>query len=205
MGGMDMGHGHSKPGCKISMLWNWNTVDTCFLANSWHVRSKGAFAGSCLGVFFLVVASQWLHRFCREYDLAIVTRARPQSVDSYSGESSSSGKESVALEAPQAPVRRVNPLIYAFSHAWLVRKADVATEVAASPHEQVIRSVLFTVEWGLSYIIMLLFMYYNGFIIICCILGALVGRFLFTYNEPLRCLGNRAGQESHEMDRKCCR
>lgn len=200
MGGMGKSHSH-KPACKISMLWNWYTVDTCFITNSWHVRSKGAFAGSCIGVFFLVVASQWLHRFCREYDLAIASRGL-QNDKLYTSESSSLGKESVGGEMP---VTRVNPLIHALSHGWMVRRTNHLTDVSATPAEQVIRSVLFTVEWGLSYIIMLLFMYYNGFIIICCILGALVGRFLFTFNEPLSCLGNRAGEESHEMDRKCCR
>lgn len=27
--GMDMGGGGSGPACKISMLWNWNTIDAC--------------------------------------------------------------------------------------------------------------------------------------------------------------------------------
>jgi copper transporter 1 len=28
-------------GSQISMLWNWYTVDSCFLSEQWHVRSLG--------------------------------------------------------------------------------------------------------------------------------------------------------------------
>lgn len=156
---MDMGSS-----CKISMLWNWYTVDLCFIARLWHVRSQGMFAGLCIGVFLLVVASQWLHRFCREYDAALVT----------------------TISQPPA-----SPLAHALSHRWLFAPSTVPL-----PHH-VVRSLLFTVEWGLSYLIMLLFMYYNGYIIILCILGALVGKLLFSYNESI-CPG------SDESDRKCC-
>ena len=37
------------------MIWNWNTIDTCFIDESWHVKSNGMFAGSCIGVFFLAI------------------------------------------------------------------------------------------------------------------------------------------------------
>jgi copper transporter 1 len=57
------------------MLWNWNTVDTCFLSSSWHVRSKGMFAGSIVGVFFLVIAIEALRRAGREYDRRITKAA----------------------------------------------------------------------------------------------------------------------------------
>ncbi|KAJ5639582.1 uncharacterized protein N7484_007444 [Penicillium longicatenatum] len=61
---MDMG-GSS---CKISMLWNWNTVDSCFIAESWHITSKGMFAGSCIGVICLVICLEFLRRLGKEYD-----------------------------------------------------------------------------------------------------------------------------------------
>lgn len=206
---MNMG-GSSKSGhsaaCKISMLWNWYTIDTCFIARSWHVRSRGGFAGSCIGVFFLVVASQWLHRFCREYDLAIVKRKELSLKSSFSDSESESEKGAASAPSPseRSPTYAPNPLLHAVGHSWLI--SPTVEGITPSFFEQLVRSILFMIEWGVSYIIMLLFMYYNGYIIISCILGALVGRFLFTYNEPMSCKGdNRAGAESQEMDRKCCR
>ncbi|KAI9872296.1 MAG: Copper Transporter integral membrane protein that functions in high affinity copper transport, partial [Pleopsidium flavum] len=69
MGGMGMGMGDSDPhACKISMLWNWYTIDSCFLSRTWHIRSSGAFAGSCIGVILLVVSLELLRRAQREYD-----------------------------------------------------------------------------------------------------------------------------------------
>jgi len=57
------------------MLWNWDTVDTCFLSSTWHVRSKGMFAGSIIGVLLLVIAIEALRRAGREYDRHITKRA----------------------------------------------------------------------------------------------------------------------------------
>ncbi|KAJ5306730.1 hypothetical protein PENANT_c003G05428 [Penicillium antarcticum] len=69
MGDMDMGMGMGGAhACKISMLWNWNTVDTCFIARSWHITSRGMFAGSCIGVILLVICLEFLRRLGKEYD-----------------------------------------------------------------------------------------------------------------------------------------
>ncbi|CCE78009.1 Piso0_000621 [Millerozyma farinosa CBS 7064] len=197
MGGSSTSKAHT---CKISMLWNWYTIDTCFIARSWHVKSRGMFAGSCIGVFFLVLASQWLHRFAREYDLAIV-RKQEARMDTLSTPEDS--ESSVDLKANMSTT---DPLVHAMSHVWMVKSPSPTVAIRPNFVEHIIRTIIFTVEWGLSYIIMLLFMYYNGYIIISCILGALFGRFIFTYNEAMSCRGeNRAGLESDELDRKCCR
>ncbi|WPK25794.1 hypothetical protein PUMCH_003125 [Australozyma saopauloensis] len=189
---MDMGGGMAakKNTCKISMLWNWYTIDSCFIARSWHVKSKGAFAGSCVGVFFLVVVSQWLHRFAREYDAALMS----SKVRQYGDEDTKNDSVSTARSA------NGNPMLAAFSHKWFVTPKSLGG-IYATPFEHLVRCVLFTLEWGLSYMIMLLFMYYNGYIIISCILGAFFGRLFFTYNEPLNCT---TINDSLENDRKCC-
>lgn len=199
---MGNSHSASSNACKISMLWNWNTIDSCFLARSWHVKSSGGFAGSCVGVFFLVLASQWLHRFCREYDSAIIRK----NLNSFLQESdhTSSLYQSKEILAPSKPRY---PLLYAVSHQWLFSNFNSQLRIIPSLFEHLVRTILFTLEWGTSYIIMLLFMYYNGYIIISCILGALFGRFIFTFNEPLCCKGeeDRALLDSEDSDRKCCR
>ncbi|KAL8291841.1 hypothetical protein RQP46_002099 [Phenoliferia psychrophenolica] len=77
MSGMDMGSSNStsdattEAACKISMLWNWYTVDACFISPQWHIRSVGGYAGTVIGVFFIVVALECFRRFGREYDRAI--------------------------------------------------------------------------------------------------------------------------------------
>ncbi|CAK7201622.1 Copper Transporter integral membrane protein that functions in high affinity copper transport [Sporothrix eucalyptigena] len=69
---MDMGTGD----CKISMLWNWNTVDACFISKSWHITSRGMFAGSCIGVVLLVMTLEALRRAVKEYDRFLVEQHR---------------------------------------------------------------------------------------------------------------------------------
>lgn len=184
---MDMS---KKNSCKISMLWNWYTIDSCFIARSWHVKTKRAFAGSCIGVFLLVVASQWLHRFAREYDAALMSSKKRNLISQDLKNDSDSTLEKSST----------HPIVGTVSHKWLFTPKSVGG-IYATPVEHLIRSILFTLEWGLSYLIMLLFMYYNGYIIISCILGAFFGRLFFTCNEPLNC---STINDSLENDKKCC-
>lgn len=173
---MDMG---SSPehACKISMLWNWYTIDSCFIARSWHVRTKGMFAGTCIGVFLMVFFSQWLARVAKEFDKAVDSQ---RVVRSFPLESDSSVDKSGDYCAPRAQKAKTidQPILYTLSHRWLFQPANVSFV------NHVIKCGLFTIQWGLSYLIMLLFMYYNGYVIISCILGAFFGKMAFSVSEP---------------------
>lgn len=56
------------------MLWNWYTVDSCFIARTWKITSSGMFAGSCIGVMLLVVSLEFLRRSVKEYDRYLVRK-----------------------------------------------------------------------------------------------------------------------------------
>ena len=60
----------------VSMLWNWYTVDACFLSSSWHISSKVMFAGTVFGVFFLCCAIELVRRLAREYDKRLIKVAK---------------------------------------------------------------------------------------------------------------------------------
>ncbi len=151
------------------MLWNWYTVDACmcrdpasllssadrspgFISSEWHVRSNGAFAGSCIGVILLVVVLELLRRLGREYDEWILRgfAARFQN----SSQATSNGE---------------------YGRAKLV--AGRAVVFRATVLQQLTRAVIHAVTFGVAYIIMLLAMYYNGYIIICIFIGAGLGKF----------------------------
>ncbi|KAF2397661.1 Ctr-domain-containing protein [Trichodelitschia bisporula] len=147
---MDMG----GPGaCKISMLWNWNVLDTCFLSSSWHIKSRGMFAGSCIGVILLVMVLELLRRAGKEYDRVLVRgyRAAQAGRDAASSEGSSGSKTG-------GPVR-------------VVGRPTVG--------QQAIRALLHMLQFAVAYFVMLLAMYYNGYIIICIFIGAYLGFFVF--------------------------
>lgn len=58
------------------MLFNWTTIDACFLSPSWHIRTKAMFAGSIIGIFFLCMLIEALRRAAREYDRKITAMNR---------------------------------------------------------------------------------------------------------------------------------
>lgn len=60
----------------VSMLWNWNTIDSCFISSSWRTSTRAQFAGSVIGVFFLVVGIEAVRRLGREYDRRLVAASR---------------------------------------------------------------------------------------------------------------------------------
>lgn len=124
------------------MLWNWYTVNACFLSSSWHIRSKAHFAGSCIGVVLLVVALELVRRAQREFDNRVLKSRRSSTL---SPAESASGSPSQAKQATVSLLRLVPASSYT-PKLW----------------EQVVRSLLYMVQFAVGYIIMLLAMYYNG-------------------------------------------
>lgn len=49
--------------------------------------------------------------------------------------------------------------------------------------QQLIRATIHMVTFGVAYIIMLLAMYYNGYFIICILIGAFLGSFIFSWER----------------------
>ncbi|KAK7906403.1 Ctr copper transporter family-domain-containing protein [Apiospora marii] len=166
---MDMGHGGmdhgGDTGCKISMLWNWNTVDACFLTSSWHIPSEGAFAATCIGVMLMVVILEFLRRAGKEYD-ALILRQFKRHVEAQrlgAAGKKDSPRCSASREPEPEEATPARPQVITFR---------------ASPLQQLVRSVIHAVTFGLAYIVMLLAMYFNGYIIISIIIGAGIGKFL---------------------------
>jgi copper transporter 1 len=155
------------------MLWNWYTIDACFLASSWHIKTKGMFAASCIGVVLLVVALEFLRRMGKEYDAYILRQytRRAASLRHVSRESYTNSKANDAYEYNSdncGPDAACSPA--------LPRQQFITFR--ASPAQQLTRGVIHAATFGLGYIIMLLAMYFNGFIIISIIIGAFIGKVL---------------------------
>lgn len=141
------------------------------------------FAGSCIGVILLVICLEFLRRVGREYDAFILRRARlraqyltvqsqpstpaaaSDAEDVATGTKASSSAQPSAGKAPNCPA------------------ADVP--VRPTLVEQLIRALMHMLQFAVAYFIMLLAMYFNGYIIICIFIGAFLGSFLFTW-EPLQ-------------------
>lgn len=133
------------------MLWNWTTIDACFLASSWQIKSQGMMAASCIGVALLVVVLECLRRLGREYDNLIIGQMQ---------------RRGDYLNANSAEVD--NNCTPCHSNGFRFK---------ASPLQQLVRAIIHAVTFGVGYIIMLLAMYFNGYIIISIVIGAALGKY----------------------------
>ncbi|TDZ65296.1 Copper transport protein CTR4 [Colletotrichum trifolii] len=146
-----MDHGSAAMAdCKVSMLWNWDTVDACFLSSSWQIRNGGMMAASCIGVVLLVVLLEVLRAMTKKFDDMMLAQMRRRAESLLANSTTTAD----ASPSPAPIVMRVSPL------------------------QQVLRCLLYAVTFGLAYVIMLLAMYFNGYIIISIIVGAGLGKFV---------------------------
>lgn len=144
----------------LQFLWNWYTIDACFLAQSWHVRSSGAFAASCIGVIFLVISLEFLRRTQREFDRYL---ARPYArIGSEAG--SGSGQTDTSKRTQFNVARFDLP-------PWCTTRGTGRLRV----WHQAVRSLLYMLQFAVGYFVMLLAMYYNGAL---CMHGILLDRSL---------------------------
>ncbi|THX39622.1 Ctr-domain-containing protein [Aureobasidium pullulans] len=183
---MDMGMGS----CKISMMWNWNTIDACFISESWHITSNGMFAGSCIGVILLVMVLELLRRLAKEHDRVILAHHR----------------RLVASTTNENPANECAcPTTVSTSKAASTATASaLATGIktrAFKPTlpQQMVRALLHCLQFAVAYFIMLLAMYYNGYLIICIFIGAYLGFFVFGWEK----LGGDT-DKSHDEATVCC-
>ncbi|RYP02726.1 hypothetical protein DL764_005656 [Monosporascus ibericus] len=164
-------------GCKIRMLWNWETIDACFLSEKWRIRSHGAFAGLCIGVILMVVLLEALRRASKLYDRRLISQHRRTLAMAMVHDNTHHSSE---------PISGTGSLI-----DKNYRPFDTNVPFRPNVWQQVVRAMLHMLQFALAYWIMLMAMYYNGFIIICIVIGAFIGAFAFQWERMADdcCLG----------------
>lgn len=113
------------------------------------------FAASCIGVALLVVCLEFLRRVGSEYD-AHLQRQFQRHLRQTQGRLTA-----LAVDCCSEPVTLPQYATY-----------------RASPLQQLCRAIIHGVTLGVAYIVMLLAMHYNGYIIISIVIGAILGKFL---------------------------
>jgi copper transporter 1 len=119
------------------MLLNWNTIDSCFLSSSIHVRSPFVFFLACLGSFLLVISLEFLRRLQREFDRYL--RAR----QSFQGE-----KEYVL---PEEMEEKLLDKEVEENGVMAKRKEGIGAIVS----EQILRGLIHVVQFSVSYCMLL--------------------------------------------------
>lgn len=144
-------------------------------------------AGSCIGVVLLVMSLEFLRRGSREYDAFIVRQhlaANPPAAAMRGPSESDSDNKGPSVQAAPSPAPR--------------------RSFKPSLVQQLVRAVIHMAQFTVAYIIMLLAMYFNGYIIISIvspandtqapeqpslisvpsqIIGAFLGAFIFGWHS----------------------
>lgn len=155
------------------MLWNWNVIDACFISETWQIKSKGMFAGSCIGVILLVMALEFLRRLSKEYDRFLIKQHTDKFQESPAPTTTAAAKPAAAADATKTGLESVN------SREVACPVATAMPPFRPSVFQQAIRALIHMVQFAVAYFVMLLAMYYNGYFIICIFIGAYLGSFIF--------------------------
>lgn len=126
------------------------------------------FAGSCIGVILLVICLEALRRASIEYD-AYIMRAHMKNVNS------APTAASRLQEASDDPSKDTSTQ----STTPLLRPQTFTPNL----FQQLVRAFLHMAQFAVAYIVMLLAMYFNGYLIICIFIGAFIGAFIFSWRS----------------------
>jgi solute carrier family 31 (copper transporter), member 1 len=167
-----------------------------FLSSSWHISSKGTFAVTCIGVVLLVVCLEFLRRVGKEYDTSIRGQFQQNAAARLIGMNpdAKTQDQTRGEENPDRSGHSINP-------------APTYLRFRPTPLQQFIRSVIHMVTFGVAYIIMLLAMYFNGYIILMIFLGALIGKFVCDWGSQqvaIRGSTSMAQTEGEQELTYCC-
>jgi copper transporter 1 len=198
------------------MLWNWDTVDACFLTRSWHIRSAAGFAGTCILIVALVIFLEALRRVAHEYEEHIAHpphdaaspaassgpgKAERSTTEDEGGGEQRSGSEAAAPAAPATQSRASSSspgaVLYATGRALSATSRSAQRAFRTDGFATAMRALLHTAQFAVAYLVMLLAMYYNGYILISIFVGAFLGAFLFGR-------GGRAGKGTGDGEATVC-
>jgi copper transporter 1 len=120
------------------------------------------FAGSCIGVILLVMVLEFLRRGSYEFDRYLLrNHAITVAAKNIHGGPGNEEEESAINGG----------------------SVSVAVPFTPNPVQQAIRALLHMLQFAIAYIIMLLAMYFNGYIIISIFIGAFLGNFVFSWYQ----------------------
>ncbi|EHY59202.1 copper transpport protein [Exophiala dermatitidis] len=152
-GDMDMGEGQ----CSMNMLFTWSSKNLCIIFPQWRVTGTHSFILSLLAIVLLTAGYECVREISRRYEQ--IHKAR---MAAYSTSASSEDTQ-------------VNE-----SNSLLVVGRE--SKAAAERQGTIIKAALYAVQVFYSFFIMLLFMTYNGWVMLAVAVGAFIGYLTFGDN-----------------------
>ncbi|OKL58033.1 hypothetical protein UA08_06745 [Talaromyces atroroseus] len=172
----DMGHGGGQ--CVTNMLFTWSTTNMCIIFPEWRIQGTGSLIASLFAIILLTSGYEAVRSFTRLYEASHAQRLKGFSsavliVDENAGPEITPGN--ATLEEP----RRGG--LARFTNSLLVGRDS---KQAVERRGRLIMATLYAVQVFYSFFIMLLFMTYNGWVMLSVAVGAFVGYLVFGGDAP---------------------
>jgi len=153
-GGMDHGDMDMGGQCSMNMLFTWSSKDLCIIFRQWRVTGTFSLILSLVAIVLLTAGYECIREISRRYE-----QQHSAEMAAYSTSGSSA--------SPQPNE----------SSSLLVVGRD--SKAAAERKGTIIKGLLYALQVFYSFFIMLLFMTYNGWIMLAVAIGAFVGYIAF--------------------------
>ncbi|KAK3952638.1 Ctr-domain-containing protein [Pseudoneurospora amorphoporcata] len=175
----DMHSGHpgmgGPPRCSMNMLFTWNTENLCIVFRQWRIDSTFTLVVSLLAIVAFAAGYEALREGIRQYEAW--TNKRVETAPHRRDGNYRDDDDDV--EAPRQDYlgqrQEDERLAETITTPWFL--GQNAAEVTKRAHA--IKSVLYGIQNFYAFMIMLIFMTYNGWVMLACSVGAALGYFIF--------------------------
>ncbi|CAG8975479.1 hypothetical protein HYALB_00004796 [Hymenoscyphus albidus] len=154
-----MGHGSpsAEAMCSMSMLFTWNTKNLCLVFRWWHIQTTPGLIFSLLAVVALTAAYEALRSMSRRYERAVNRKVQSTPTVLIDGEA----------------ITERTPFLWSGKNQ---------AEISRTAH--VVKALFYAVQNFYAFMLMLLFMTYNGWVMIAMGIGAFIGYLMFGLDTP---------------------
>jgi solute carrier family 31 (copper transporter), member 1 len=165
-------------------------------------------AGTCIGVFLLVIMLEFVRRAGREYDALILRQFKDHVKNQAANSEADTNGDTAVFRA--SPVQQfVRSIIRKFSSQQVARLRDcplrsyhVMSLLISRRAQANKNSATDAAAFAIAYILMLIAMSYNGYVIIMIILGAGFGKFLADWAPKKVLVGDNTVTQAKDLN-KC--
>ncbi|KAM7194030.1 Ctr copper transporter [Naviculisporaceae sp. PSN 640] len=171
------------PPCNKGQLLNWETDNVCILTEGWNTgQDLRFFILTCVCVTALAVFLEFLRMTLRYYDDYLFCKHvyyKPKRSGPDPGSAAVKDNNSHNVDGPHAHQRCAHP-----GHQHPVfEDPEILQRIRyrPSPLEQLVRTIIFTLIVANAYLLVLIAMSFNGFIILSILVGSLFGFFGFQW------------------------
>ncbi|KAJ5712723.1 hypothetical protein N7493_009191 [Penicillium malachiteum] len=177
---MDHGHGHGDMDmggqCSMNMIFTWSSENLCIIFRQWRITGPLSFFVSLLLIVLLTAGYEGVRNITRKYEVAHAQRLSAFTAVSSTGDDGIADPSiaNVTADFPGLPINNESsPLIVGRDNRAAVIRQGKITMAA-----------LYAIQVFYSFFIMLLFMTYNGMVMIAVAVGAFVGYLAFADGTP---------------------